>query len=214
MPTSPRASQEFVPVKEVRDGIVVLRDGSLRSILIASSLNFALKSTDEQTAILLQFQNFLNSLDFPIQLFIQSRQLDIRPYIVLLDERLREQTNDLMKIQVQEYIAFVKSFVESANIMTKSFFIVIPYTPSVATNTRNVLSSLVGGKKKGEGVDQSTFEESRAQLEQRIRVVEQGLSSTGIRVTGLGTEEVIELFYKIFNPGELEKPIALTKTNA
>src|SRR2546426_789121 len=107
MPTTAsnsKATQDFVPIKEVRDGVIILKDGSLRSILLASSLNFSLKSDDERNEILFQFQDFLNSLDFPVEICIQSRRLDIRPYIALLDERYKEQTNDLMKIQTTEYI--------------------------------------------------------------------------------------------------------------
>src|SRR3977135_1006373 len=121
MATPSKATQDFVPIREVRDGVVVLKDGSLRSILLASSLNFSLKSDDERNAILFQFQDFLNSLDFPVQISIQSRRLDIRPYIALLEERYKEQINDLMKIQTREYIEFIKKFTETTSIMTKSF---------------------------------------------------------------------------------------------
>src|SRR3989344_2182761 len=129
MAPTPKATQEFVPIKEVRDGIIILRDGAFRAILMTSSLNFALKSEDNQNAIISQFQNFLNSLDFSVQLFIQSRKLDIRPYAALLEERQKEQESDLMRIQVAEYIEFIKSFTESTNIMTKTFFVVVPYAP-------------------------------------------------------------------------------------
>jgi type IV secretory pathway VirB4 component len=210
--TASKATQEFVPIKEVRDGVVILKDGSLRSILLASSLNFSLKSDDERNAILFQFQDFLNSLDFPVQISIQSRRLDIRPYIALLEERYKEQTNDLMKIQTREYIGFIKNFTESTNIMTKSFFVVVPYTPAIIQGgTLSKLNPLIK-KNKGEEVkqDETNFEENRTQLEQRVGVVEQGLVRSGVRVALLGTEEVIELFYKIFNPGETEKPIKLS----
>lgn len=204
-----KPTQEFVPLKEVKDGFAVLKDGSIRAIIFATSLNFALKSADEQTAILLQFQNFLNSLDFSIQIFIESRRLDIRPYIALLTERLKEQTNELLKIQTQEYIDFVKNFTESTNIMTKSFFVVIPYTPAVLQNK----SPMGFFKKKNEEEvkksEMELYEENRAQLEERIAVVEQGLMRCGIRIAQLGTEEIVELYYKIFNPGDTEKPIKL-----
>src|SRR6201993_719914 len=98
------ATQAFVPIKEVRDGVVVLKDGSLRALLMASSINLALKGQDEQQAIIAQFQNFLNSLEFTVQFFIESRDLDIRPYIALLEERYAKELDDLMKIQVREYI--------------------------------------------------------------------------------------------------------------
>jgi hypothetical protein len=187
-----KATQDFVPIKEIRNNVAILKDGSLRAIVLASSINFALKSADEQTSILLQFQNFLNSLNFSIQICIQSRRLDIRPYLATLEERERVQTIDLMKIQTREYIEFIKNFTDSVNIMTKNFFVVIPYTPAV-----------LGGSKT---VDDKTFEENMTQLAQRIEVVEGGLTRCGIRVVELATEELIELFYKAFNPGEIEKP--------
>lgn len=215
MSATTSATQEFVPIKEVRDGIVMLKDGGMRSILLCSSLNFALKSEDERNAILLQFQDFLNSLDFSIEIVIQSRRLDIRPYIALLEGQEKAQTNNLMKIQVREYIEFIKNFTENTNIMTKNFFIVVPYSP--ATINTEGLKSIgdissrlgLGTKKEQATATEANFDEDRSQLEERLSVVEQGLIRTGIRVARLGTEEVIELFYKAFNPGETEKPIKL-----
>ncbi len=207
------ATQEFVPIKEVRDGIVLLKDGGMRSILLCSSLNFALKSDDERNAILLQFQDFLNSLDFSIEIVIQSRKLDIRPYIALLEGQEKAQTNNLMKIQVREYIEFIKSFTENTNIMTKNFFIVVPYSPAILNpgGTKSIgdigARFGLGTKKEQAAATEASFEENRSQLEERLSVVEQGLIRTGIRVARLGTEEVIELFYKAFNPGETEKPL-------
>ncbi len=203
-----QASQNFVPIEKIRDGIVVLKDGSLRGILMASSLNFALKSADEQNAIISQFQNFLNSLEFSIQISIQSRELDIRPYVALLEGQLENTTNDLMRIQIQEYIEFVKNFVEASNIMTKNFFIVVPYTKPAIQSKNNLISKFFG-KKQNDNQDQINFEEALSQLEQRMAVVEQGLIRSGVRVIKLDTEEVIEMYYKIFNPGEQEKPIKL-----
>jgi len=211
MPTKSKATQDFVPIKEVRDGIVILKNNSMRAIVMASSLNFALKSEDERNSIIYQFQNFLNSLDFPIQIFIQSRKLDIRPYIALLEERYKDQMNDLMKIQIREYIAFIKNFTENSNIMTKSFFVVIPYDPPIVGAKSQIIGSLLGSRKNSNPSKEKSesFEENRMQLEQRVSVVEQGLVRTGIRTIGLGTEEVVELFYKIFNPGDTEKPIQI-----
>lgn len=208
MASKNKTTQNFVPVREIRDGVIILKDGSLRAVLMISSLNFALKSADEQTSILYQFQNFLNSLDFSVQIFIQSRDLDIRPYITLLEERLKEQTGDLMRIQVREYIDFVQNFTENTNIMSKSFFVIVPYTPSILSQKEGVLGKIIPSKKDSREKTES-FEENRAQLEQRVEVVEQGLSRTGVRMVQLGTEEIIELLYKIFNPGELQKPAAL-----
>lgn len=208
MALASKATQEFVPIKEVRDGVVILKDGSMRAVVLASSLNFSLKSDDERTAIVSQFQDFLNSLDFQVEINVQSRRLDIRPYIALLEEQYKKQLNDLMKIQTREYIDFVKKFTENTNIMTKSFFVVVPYDPAII-NTGGGAGGLFQKKTSEEKSQQkqASFEENRTQLEQRIGVVEQGLVRSGIRVVRLGTEEVIELFYKIFNPGDTEKPI-------
>lgn len=203
------ATQEFVPIDDVRDGIVTLKDGGMRGILMASSVNFSLKSEDERQAILLQFQDFLNSLDFSVQIIVESRRLDVRPYIALLESRYKEQTNDLMKIQIEQYIAFIKSFTESTNIMTKSFFIVIPYDGAIISTKNGLFGGFGGGTQTKESKEED-FEEKKNQLEQRMGVVEQGLVRCGVRVAKLGTDEVVELFYKIFNPGENEKPIKIS----
>lgn len=203
-----KAAQDFVPIKEVRGGVIVLKDETLVGVLLASSLNFALKSQEEQQAILGQFQNFLNSLDFSVQFFVQSRRLDIRPYVALLEERLKAQTEELMKIQVSEYIEFVRSVTERANIMSKNFFVVIPYSAPIIDVKKSITSRVLGKTELSAEEEDVGFEEYRTQLEQRMSVVEQGLARTGVRTIPLGTEEVIELLYKEFNPGELEKPIS------
>lgn len=209
-PKSAKATQDFVPIREVRDGIVTLKDGGLRAILMASSLNFALKSNDEQQAIISQFQSFLNSLDFSVQIFIESRRLDIRPYLALLESRYKQQMSDLLKIQTREYIEFIKNFTENSNIMSKSFFVVVPYSPSII-NTSKGVSGLIPNKKAPDAAAKmETFEENRSQLEERLGVVSQGLMRSGIRSVQLGTEEIIELFYKIFNPGDNEKPMQVS----
>jgi type IV secretory pathway VirB4 component len=195
-----KATQSIVPIKEVRNGIVVLKDGSMRAILMTSSVNFALKSAEEQDAIIFQFQQFLNSLNFSIQIFVQSRRLDIRPYIATLEAREKEQINDLMRIQVKEYVEFIKAFTERTNIMTKTFYIVVPYTPPILNINK-------GRKNKKVSESKEDFEEAATQLEQRIAVVQQGITRTGVRAVQLGTEEAIEVFYRLFNPGDVEKPI-------
>lgn len=211
-----RQTQDFVPIKEVRDGVVILKDGSLRALLMASSINLALKSNDEQQAIIAQFQNFLNSLEFSVQFYIESRDLDIRPYIALLEDRYTQELDDLMKIQIREYISFIKDFTERANIMTKNFFVVVPYDPALISRqggVKGTISSILPGGNTGGGanVSDEQFEQYRTQLEQRMAVIEQGLVRSGVRTVKLGTEEVIELFYKLFNPGELEKPLQVTQ---
>ncbi|HEY0907745.1 MAG TPA: TraC family protein [Candidatus Paceibacterota bacterium] len=210
MALNAKTTQDFVPIKEIKQGIIILKDDSMRAIVMASSLNFALKSADEQQSIIMQFQNFLNSLDFSVQVFIQSRKLDIRPYIALLEARLKEQMSDLLKIQTREYISFIKNFTENSNIMTKTFFVVVPYSPATL-NAGGVTDVFSKKKTAAETAEKklADFEERRSQLEQRVGVVTQGLARCGIRTVELGTEEIVEVFYKIFNPGDTEKPIPL-----
>lgn len=196
------ATQEFVPIERIRDGIVILKTGELRSVLITNSLNLGLKSEDEQQAVLTQFQSFLNSLDFPVQFFVQSRKLNIKPYMDLLQERSKQVKEDLLKIQIHEYMGFISKFTEESNIMTKHFFLIVPYFNQTkeAINPSSLLSfgsGTTSGKKLDDG-----FETARIQLEQRTATVMQGLLRFGIRAQKLGTEEVIELYYKLFNPSE------------
>lgn len=201
-----RATQDFVPIKEVRDGIIVLKDGGLRAIVLANSINLSLKSDDEQRATIAQFQNFLNTLDFSIQISVQSRKLDIRPYLLLLDNRMKIQNEPLLKLQTKEYIEFIRNFTETVSIMTKSFFVVIPYSQTALGGNKSVLSNIFEKKdaKNRAEEEKLNFEEKRSQLEQRVSVVQQGLSRCGVKSAMLGTEEVVEVFYKVFNPGDLQ----------
>ena len=212
MATKPAgATQNFVPVKEIRNGIIVLKDGGYRGVLLCSSINFGLKSAEEQHAITLGFQNFLNTLDFSIQIVINSRRMDLRPYLALLAEKAPEQKTELLRIQLREYQEFIRAFAEQSNIMTKSFYVVVPYSPqiNVGQSASNFLGR--GTPKTNEAAAETSFEEDRAQLEQRLALVAGALSGTGVRAANLGTEEVIELLYRSFNPGELENPIRLEK---
>lgn len=213
MALNAKATQEFVPIKEIRDGVIVLKDGGLRAIVLANSINLSLKSDDEQKATILQFQSFLNTLDFSVQISVQSRKLNIRPYLLLLEERVKIQNEALLKLQTKEYIEFVKNFTESVSIMTKTFFVVVPYTHTVLKSDSGIeiLRSLLSRKNKEEVkiAKQEDFEEKRSQLEERVGVIEQGLGRCGIKSAQLGTEEIVEVFYKVFNPGEVEGKIRL-----
>lgn len=195
------STQEFVPIRDIKENVIVLKDGRICMILLASSINFALKSTDEQRAILSQFQTFLNTLDFSIQFYIQSRRLDIEPYLDQLRAREPEQDNDLMRIQLREYIEFIRTFTTEVDVMSKNFFIVIPYNPA-SINLSGNLGSLFG-KQQAKAVDEMKFEEQRLQLEQRAALVEQGLNRIGVRTIALENEALVELYYHIFNPTEV-----------
>jgi type IV secretory pathway VirB4 component len=197
-------SQQFVPIKEIKDGIILLKDDSLRAVLMASSINLGLKSQEEQEATLLQFQNFLNSLDFPTQIVIQSRRRNIRPYITKLEARLKEQQEPLLKIQTREYIEFIKSFMEINDIMTKHFFVVVPYDSAPINSSSGFLSKILPGGAKNKNEEAQLFEEKRVQLEQRITTIQEGLKRTGVRTLLLKTPQIVELFFKTFNPGEGE----------
>jgi hypothetical protein len=211
MALNAKATQEFVPIKEVRDGIIVLKDGGLRAIVLANSVNLSLKSEDEQKATIFQFQSFLNTLDFAIQISVQSRRLDIRPYLLLLENRMKVQNEPLLKLQTREYIEFIRKFTEDVSIMTKSFFVVVPYTHTVLKSDSGILKRFFSRQNKEEVkmAKQEDFEEKRSQLEERVGVIQQGLNRCGIKSAQLGTEEVVEVFYKVFNPGEVEEKIKL-----
>jgi hypothetical protein len=205
-----KATQSFVPVHEVRNGIVLLKDGGYRGILMCSSVNFSLKSQDEQTGIIGGFQNFLNTLDFSVEIVVHSRKTDIRPYLQLLQERTKAQSTELMRLQLREYIGFIQNFIEGADIMTKTFYVVVPYAPSGNIELSKTISSI--GKKgaTAEEANDLQFEEFSVQLQQRMSLVASGLAASGIRAVPLGTEEIIELLYRSFNLGDQENPIPLT----
>ncbi len=212
MPASVPA-QQFLPLETIRDDVAVLKDGGLRVVLMCSSLNFALKSSDEQDAIIFQYQNFLNSLDFPLQFVVQSRKLNIEPYLESLRTRQKEETSELLRIQIAEYTEFVRTFVEMTNIMSKTFYVAVPFTPPIVEE-KGILGGLLSvlglGKTKTEETG-SHFEDKKNQLWQRTDAVIAGLGRIGIRSAPLNTEELIELFYGLFNPTEFEKTIAPTE---
>ncbi len=202
MPKSKPSTQKFVPVKDVRENVVVLKNGQLCMILLASSINFALKSEDEQRAILAQFQSFLNTLDFSMQIYVQSRRLNIEPYIAQLQERETEQYNDLMRIQLREYIDFIRQFTKEVDVMTKNFFVVIPYAPAIFGGTKKGIGSFFSSTTNN-STPSDNFVEHRSQLEQRVTIVEQGLNRIGVRTVPLANEELVELYYHIFNPRDV-----------
>lgn len=203
------AAQEFLVIDSIRDGTVVLTDGrGLRAVVMVSSMNFALKSEEEQDATVSQYENLLNALDFPLQLVIHSRHLNINPYLDTLREREKEETNELLKVQISEYIEFVETFVELSNVVAKTFYVIVPFTPSIAETkglTKGLLS-LLGIKinHKTEDSDDK-FIELRAQLIQKVDAVMLGLRRMGLRAAMLNTEELIELFYGLYNPTESQK---------
>jgi hypothetical protein len=210
MASSNAATQDFVSIRDIRDNVVIQKNGQMVMIVLASSINFALKSYDEQRAILSQFQQFLNTLDFSLQIHMQSRRLNIEPYLALLAQLEEKQDNDLMRIQLREYMAFIRSFTRDIDVMSKNFFVAIPYTPSV--NIGRGVGSLFAPKTIGVGTpDETNFEEHRTQLEQRLALVTEGLARIGVRSIVLGKDELVELYYHIYNPGDPTGSAPLTE---
>lgn len=205
-------SQDFVPIKEIRDGIVVLKDGGLRGVLLVNAINLSLKAAEEQEATIFQFQNFLNTIDFSVELVVQSRRMDIRPYLQLLNERLLQQKEELLRVQTRMYIEYIRFFTEEYDIMKKHFFVVIPYSAALAQKQKkNFVDKIFGGirssKKKAIKGEEEHFEAKRLQLEQRMNVVKQGLMSLGLEIENLDTEALVDLYYSLYNPGDTQKAI-------
>lgn len=186
------ASQKFVEIEKIKEDMVILKNGAARAVLLASSINLALKSTDEQDAIIYQFQNFLNAIDFPLQFVIQSRKLNIDGYLATIREIEKSQENELLKIQTQEYIDFVRNFVELQNIMTKNFYIVIPFSKEI-TKVGAISSSAT------KMTDEQLLK-LKDQLWQRVEEVMAGIARVGIKCVPLNTQELAELFYDLYNP--------------
>jgi hypothetical protein len=206
-----KASQDFVPIREIRDGIVITEDNNMHMVLMASSLNFALRSSDEQEAITSQYQNFLNALDFSVQIMIQSRRLNIEPYLENLRAAEKNQINELLKMQTREYIEFVRSFVETTKIVRKSFYIVATFVPPFLAGGAKGIGGILGGlfgksqTASAKKLEDEKFEEYKTQLWQRVETISGAIAATGVRTAPLNTEELIELYYGLFNPGELER---------
>ena len=197
--SNPKTStQRYLPFKEIRDGIVIMKDGSLRSIMLTSAINFDLKSDQEQNSIIYQYQNFLNSLAFPIQIIIQSKKLDLSEYIAKLKDMELKQPNDLLRMQMTEYIAFIQRLLEVTNIMEKKFFIVVSYYPP-SVSTTGFWQKIFPGK-EDIVIKEKDFQLAKEKLTERINIVTNGISSMGLKAVQLTTQEVSEMMYNHFNP--------------
>ena len=195
------ASQNFVAVRDIRDNVVIQKSGQMTMVVLASSINFALKSYDEQRAILQQFQQFLNTLDFSIQIQLRSRRLNIEPYLAVLGTLEDKQDNDLMRIQLREYVEFIRTFTAQVDVMSKNFFVIVSYSPTKVNITRG-LSGLFRAKSGAATISDGIFEEERTQLEQRVSLVTEGLARIGVKTVTLGKDELVELFYHTYNPND------------
>lgn len=199
-----RPSQQFVEIKKIEDGVLHIKGGGLRKILMVSGINFDLKSEAEQNVILNSFQNFLNTLDFPAQFFIHSRKVNVKNYLGYMTGRKEQETNELLKIQIDEYIKFVQSFVEENDIISKSFFVVVPFEGG-RESVEQAAKGLLNIFKKTEKKKEVSMQESIQQLNQRVDSIISGLGQLGLRVVALEDDELTELFYNLYNPQLVEK---------
>lgn len=205
--TKEPATQEFVAIDEIREGIIVLKNGGLRAVLMAGSRNLELESIDSQNAVISAYADFVNSFDWPIQIIVHSRKLDINPYLQNLEEKLKTQENELLKIQTAEYIDFIKSFVTLTDIMIKRFYVSIPFDPIESRTEGPIekITSLLPKTSKNIVLSEEKFREYKNQLLQRVEHTILTLAHVGIKTSQLQTDELVELFYNLYNPEELEK---------
>jgi type IV secretory pathway VirB4 component len=202
------ATQAFLEVQDIREGVLILKNNSIRGILMTSSINFALKSEEEQTATIYAFQNFLNSLDFFCQIVIQSRNINITPYLDSLKDLEEKQTNALLRKQTASYREFIKEMVVGDVVMTKSFYIVIPYNLMEIFGIKGSQKKLnfgdAPGGKNNKPISDDEFERCKAQLWQRMEYISMGLRRCGLEAVPLTTPELIELFWSIHHPDQAE----------
>jgi len=202
------STQQFLKIKEIREGVLILDNNDIRGVLMVSSINLALKSEQTQSAIIYAFQNFLNSLDFFCQIIIQSRNINITPYLDTIKNLEEKQTNELLKIQISSYGEFIKELVKEEHIMTKNFYVVVPYTLIEALGIgslvkRSIFPKLFN-KNKGQSIKDEDFEKCKNQLWQRMEFVAMGLKRCGLDIIPLTTPELIELFWTTHHPSQAE----------
>lgn len=195
------STKAHLGIREVRDQAVVMRDGALRAVLAVSSVNFALKSDDEQHAIVLQYVQFLNALDFPLQIIIQSRKLDIAPYVEQLRTKEVDQSNELLKVQIADYRRYIEELVQLGEIMTKSFYVVVPYSP-LSDSRKSFVARAQEAFSPARLVKLKVvrFRERHQELMQRTAHVQDALRSIGLKSEMLDTQALIELMYRLYNP--------------
>lgn len=195
------STQKFLDIAEIRENTVIMNDGTLRAVIIVSSINFALKSEDEQNAIISSYVGFLNNLFFPAQIVIQSRELNIEDYLTDLKQREKEQTNELLKIQTSEYIQYIQELISLGKIMNKSFYVVVPYDPLTDTH-KGFWKRLRASFKPATLIKlkEEKFLRRRAELTRRVNSTIRALMSMGVNAIELDTQGLIELYYNTYNP--------------
>lgn len=201
-PQPTASTQSNLPIVEIKDGVVVMNDGSLRAVILASAINFDLMSTQEQEAVEYAYQGFLNSLHFPVQISIKSERVALDGYIEKLSQARNTQTNPLLMELMDDYIANIRSLVEEVNIMDKRFYVVVPFFPPL-TVTKTGLASGINNVFKPTGVirvSSHDFERYKKELAQRVQQVANALAQLGVRAIPLNTQELIDLYYNCYNP--------------
>lgn len=193
-------TQQFLEMDEIREGIIILKNKTLRGVLATSSINFALKSEEEQNAIIYQFQDFLNSLDFSLEIVVQSKRLNITGYLEKLKELEDRQGNSLLKTQTAEYKKFIQELITKGSIMSKSFFIVVPFVPFESQSLKKGLFT----KPALPTLTEEKFQRAKIQLWQRMEFISLGLRRCGLQCSILGSPELIELFWSLHHPEEAE----------
>lgn len=199
------ATQRFLDLAEIRDDMVLMKDGTVRGVMMVSSINFALKSVDEQEATIQSYMTFLNSLEYPIQIVIHSRKMNIDSYIASLDDQYKKTANDLLKAQILDYKNFVQELVTLGEIMQKRFYVVVPYDPvtnkkkNFFTRLSEALSPVAAAK-----LSKKQMKDRTEQLNRRIEIVSGQLESMGLKVARLDTQSLIELYYTAYNPDLFE----------
>jgi len=207
-------TQKYMTISEIRDDSVIMKDGTLRAVLLVSSVNFALKSEDEQNAIISGYVSFLNSLDAPLQIIVQSRKLNLEDYLLDIKKNEQAQTNDLLKLQTAEYRQYISELVDLGDIMTKRFYVVVYYDP-VSNNKRGFWQRAgdVVSPTKLISLGQKEFIRRHKDLFTMVDKIVSGLSSMGLRTSILNTQSLIELYYNTYNPivSENEKMVDINK---
>ena len=195
------ATQRYLDISEIKDDVVIMKDGSLRAVLICSSINFALKSEDEQNALISAYVGFLNSIDFPLQVVINSRRLNIEDYLERLKTVEREQKNDLLRIQIADYRSFVSELVDLGQIMSKRFYVVVPYSP-LSNKRKGFFSRMSEALSPALSVKlrEERFQDKKKDLSLRLNHVVSGLASMSVQAVPLDSQGLIELYYNAYNP--------------
>jgi type IV secretory pathway VirB4 component len=203
--TNPNSTQNTLLISEIRDGIVIMNDGSFRSVIMVKSINFDLMSPQEREGVEFSYQGFLNSLYFPIQIFVRSQKVDIGPYIQKLDKIRSEHDNMLLAMLMEDYIGFMADLAEQTNIMDKKFYIVVPFFPTVDTQkavqaSKSFFTNAFGKKEVAVTINEADLEAAKTELRNRIQAVLNGLLQCGVQGLPLDTQELIELYYDAYNP--------------